>query len=136
MNTIIAAIDDSAAARPALTTALALSPVLGAHVEALHAANGVGVTAHAAAQATGITLSCAKGDPLDYIADLASKDEAVALVFGARARPTGRHPAGHIAPALAGVIAKPVVIVPPEACSSRARAPALSADVRGATGDR
>lgn len=115
MTTILAAIDDSAATKPILETALALAPVLGAAVEAVHVTDAVGRTTQATTQSMKVPLRVLEGDPFTEIAALAGDDNVVAVVVGARARPAGRRPAGHVALALAGVLAKPVVIVPPEA---------------------
>jgi nucleotide-binding universal stress UspA family protein len=115
MTTILAAIDDSAAAKPVLLTALALGPVFGAQVQAVEVADVPGRTAQAAARAASVPLSVVKGDPLEQILRRAEDDDTVAVVLGARGSPSGRRPAGHVALALAGAIAKPVVIVPPGA---------------------
>jgi len=116
MNKLIAAIDDSAAARPVLATALALAPVLGATVEAVHVSeDGGGHTAEAMAESRGVPLRALSGDPLETLALVAEEDDVVALAVGARGRPSGRRPAGHLALALAGRIDKPVLVVPPEA---------------------
>lgn len=117
MTTILAAIDDSAAAQPVLATALAIAPLLDAHVRAVHVApaGSDGHTTQAAAHAVNIPLTLVQGDPFEQIVRLVDSDDVVAVVLGARARPTGRRPAGHLALALASVIVKPVVMVPPEA---------------------
>jgi nucleotide-binding universal stress UspA family protein len=117
VNTVLAAIDDSAAAHPVLATALSIAPLLDATVEALHvsADHGEGRTADAAARRMHVPLRHVVGDPLEEIRRLADDDAVVALVVGARARPAGRHPAGHLALAMADAIVKPVVMVPPEA---------------------
>ncbi|MGD9700971.1 MAG: universal stress protein [Acidimicrobiia bacterium] len=117
MTTILAAIDDSAAAKPVLATALALAPALDAHVVAVHVANADsdGRTTEATARAMHVPLRRLVGDPFEQIRHLTDDDDVVAVVLGTRARPAGRRPAGHLALALAGVIAKPVVMVPPEA---------------------
>jgi nucleotide-binding universal stress UspA family protein len=117
VTTILAAIDDSAAAQPVLATALAIAPVLDATVEAVNVSvdHDGGRTAEAAARAMNVALRRIAGDPLEELTRLAEDDDVVALVVGARARPAARHPAGHIALALADVIVKPVVMVPPEA---------------------
>ena len=57
MSTVIAAIDDSAAARPVLATAQAVAALWDAHVEALHVAEDDGHTA--AAPPTPQTCRCA-----------------------------------------------------------------------------
>jgi nucleotide-binding universal stress UspA family protein len=117
MKTVLAAIDDSAAAQPVLATALAVAPLLDATVEALHvsADEDGGRTAEAAAGAAGIPLRRASGDPLEQITQYVEGDDVQALVVGARASPAGRHPAGHLALAIADNIVKPVIMVPPEA---------------------
>jgi nucleotide-binding universal stress UspA family protein len=117
MTIVLAAIDDSAAAQPVLATALAISPLLDATVVALHVSAGpdLGRTATSAAQAVGVPLRHAVGDPLEQITGLVEDDAVAALVVGARARPTGRHPAGHLALAIADNVVKPVVLVPPDA---------------------
>jgi nucleotide-binding universal stress UspA family protein len=117
MRTVIAAIDDSAAAQPVLATALAVAPLLDATVEALHvsADHDGGRTADAAAGAVGVPLRRAVGDPLEQITQQVEDDAVEALVVGARAWPAGRRPAGHLALEIADNIVKPVIMVPPEA---------------------
>jgi nucleotide-binding universal stress UspA family protein len=117
MNTVLAAIDDSAAAQPVLATALAVAPLLDATVQALHvsADEDGGRTAEAAAGAAGIPLRRASGDPLRQITLHVDDDDVQALVVGTRASPAGRHPAGHLALAVADNVVKPVIVVPPEA---------------------
>lgn len=115
MTTILAAIDDSAAAKPVLDTARALAPVLGADVEAVHVGDAAGQTTQSCAQAVHVPLRTIPGDPLEQIVRLAALDEVVAVVLGARGRPRGRRTVGHLALGVADTIAKPVVVVPPEA---------------------
>jgi nucleotide-binding universal stress UspA family protein len=116
--TILAAIDDSAAAQPVLATALAVGAVFDAGVQALHVYPGHdGHTTQATAAALNVPFQRVPGDPFEQIANMADDDDVVALVLGARARPTGRRPAGHLALALARVITKPVVLVPPDAAA-------------------
>ena len=114
MTTILAAVDDSAAATPVLETALALAPIFGADVQCVQVAETLGRTGQAAAEALGTSLRAIDGDPLDVLVGLAARDDTVAIVVGSRDRPGGPRPAGHLALALAGVIAKPVVLVPPD----------------------
>jgi nucleotide-binding universal stress UspA family protein len=116
MTTILAAIDDSAAAQPVLGTALALAPILDATVEAVHVSAGQrgGRTAQATALAANVAIRRVVGDPLEQIHQMADEDDVVALVVGARARLHARRRAGHLALALADAIVKPVIIVPPE----------------------
>lgn len=115
MTTILAAIDDSAAALPVLGTALALAPVFGAQVEAVQVAEAAGHTAQAAARGADVPLLVVPGEPLEEILRLTRREGTLAVVVGARRSPSGRRPAGHLTLALAGALAKPVIVVPPEA---------------------
>ena len=117
-RTVIAAVDNSAAARPVVATAAALAPLLGADVRAVQvtgAPGAGGCTAQAAAEAFGLACSTIVGDPLTELGILAGAEDVVAVVVGARSRPGGRRPAGHLALGLADATDKPVVIVPPTA---------------------
>lgn len=116
MTTIIAAIDDSAAAHPVLATALALAPVLDSRVEAVHVTKSGehGGTASETAAAMNVPLRHVDGDPFEVVRQMADDDDVLALVLGTRARPSGRR-AGHLALQLADAIDKPVVLVPPDA---------------------
>ena len=84
---------------------------------AVHVANddNHGRTASKTAEAMNVTLRRVGGDPFEQIRQMANEDEVAAVVLGARARPTGRRPAGRVALALAGAISKPLVLVPPDA---------------------
>lgn len=114
MTYVIAAVDNSLAARPVLAMAAALAEVLGADVQALHVSEDDGQTARACAESLGIEFHRVKGDPLERICDAANGEKAVAVVIGARRRPAGRH-VGHLARQVADAIDKPVLVVPPEA---------------------
>lgn len=115
MSCVLAAIDDSAAAQPVLATAVALAPAFGATVAAVHVAEKVGDTAQAAATRFSVPLQVLSGDPFEIITSLAADPGVVAVVLGARGRPGGRRPAGHLALALADRLRKPIVMVPPDA---------------------
>jgi nucleotide-binding universal stress UspA family protein len=115
MSRILACIDNSAAARPVLAAARMLAPVLNATVQAVHVREDGDRTARAAATASGIALQTLDGDPFDQLASLAAEDDVVAVVIGARGRPSGRRPAGHLALSIANRVATPVIVVPPDA---------------------
>jgi nucleotide-binding universal stress UspA family protein len=115
VTTILAAVDDSAAAGPVLATAVALGPTLGATARALQVSDVPGLTAQAAAAQLGVALDVVAGDPIEQIVAAAAVDGVVAVVVGTRDRPGGRRPAGHLALAIADRIDKPVVMVPPDA---------------------
>lgn len=113
MSRVIAALDNSAAARPVLVTASALAPVLGAAVEAVHVSNGPGHTARASADSFGVPFRLVPGDVLETLTRLADESDVVALVAGVRSRLIGRE-AGHVAIELANTMTKPIVVVPPD----------------------
>jgi nucleotide-binding universal stress UspA family protein len=114
MIKVLAALDNSAAARPVLGMAMALGRLLGAEVEAVNVTeDGVG-TAEACAQRMGVPFSIISGDPAEQLAALAADDDVVALAVGARSRPIGRRPVGHLALTLADMVDKPLLLVPPD----------------------
>lgn len=116
MTKLLAAIDDSAAARPVLDTALVIAPLLAVEVEPVHVVEtGDGRTARAVAESVGLTIRADSGEPIGRLAQLASAEDVVAVVVGARGRPGGTRPMGHVALELVSKIDKPVIVVPPEA---------------------
>lgn len=112
---VIAAIDDSAAARPVLTMGGAVASALGAVLEALHVTEDGGETARAAAEQAGAVLRTVAGDPAQRLASEVARREVVALVLGARGGRGSPRPAGHLALRIAGRTDKPVIAVPPDA---------------------
>ncbi len=115
MSTVLAAIDDSAAARPVLATAQAIAGLWHARVEAFHVGDDGGRTAEAAARAVDVGMRVETGDVVARLVEAASDAGVAAVVVGARARPGGRRPAGHVAAELITRCDKPVIVVPPEA---------------------
>jgi nucleotide-binding universal stress UspA family protein len=117
MSRVLAGIDNSAAAAPVLAMAAALAPLLGAAVDAVHVTERSAEqarTAGAAAQRHDQPLRRFSGDPYEVLVALAAEDDVVAVVVGARGRPSGPGPVGHLALALAGALTMPVVVVPPD----------------------
>jgi nucleotide-binding universal stress UspA family protein len=112
MTRVIAAIENSLAARPVLVTAAAVADVLGGSVEALHIADDGGHTAQASAEQAGVALRQLPGDPVERIIEQASAADVVAVVLGARERASGRR-TGHIPRAVADGVDRPVIVVPP-----------------------
>jgi len=112
---VVAAIDNSAAARPVLAMAQAVSSALGGALEVIHVTEGPDETARASARAADGALRILPGDPLETLALVAAEEDVVALVLGTRRTRGGPRPAGHLALALAGRTDKPVVAVPPDA---------------------
>ena len=115
MSRIIAAIDNSAAARPVLVMAEAVATALAGSLDVVHVVEDGDATARAAAESAGATLRSLTGDPADQLTRTVADDEVVALVLGARGRHGGPRPAGHLALVLADRTDKPVVVVPPDA---------------------
>jgi nucleotide-binding universal stress UspA family protein len=114
MSVVLAAIDNSAAARPVLATAAAVADLMHSGVEAVHVRDDGDRTATAAARAAGIPLrELSDPIPQSLVREAERRDIRV-LVVGARAAPVGRHPAGHVALRVITTLHKPLVVVPPE----------------------
>jgi nucleotide-binding universal stress UspA family protein len=112
---VIATLDNGLAAKPVLSTALALATLLGADVEAVHVRVDGARTARSAAEAAGLELQTRSGPVVEQLLEAARSEDVLAVVVGARATPAGRRPLGSTALALASSLAKPVVVVPPDA---------------------
>lgn len=110
---VIAAIDQSPAARPVLVTAGAVARLFGASLEALHVREDGWEAARAQARAAGVQLRVVEGEPVSEIARAGRGEDVGALVMGARATRGGRRPAGHISLEVITLVRKPVVVVPP-----------------------
>jgi nucleotide-binding universal stress UspA family protein len=115
MSKLIAAIDNSAAARPILATAAALARLLQAEIEAVHVRANGGSTAAAAASAAGVPLRTLEPPVTESLVGVAMQSDVRAVVFGARSSARGPSPAGQVALALIGILRKPAVVVPPQA---------------------
>jgi nucleotide-binding universal stress UspA family protein len=115
MKKVIAAIDNSAAARPVLAMAQAVASALAGALDALHVIEDGDETASASAEVAGTALRTLSGDPIEQLALAVAEEDVVALVVGARGGAGGPRPAGHLALALADRTDKPVVVVPPDA---------------------
>ena len=114
-KTVLAAIDGGLAARPVLAAARALATVLGADVVALHVeVSGLG-TPRTLALRAGVPLRILRGDVPSRLIQAGSAADVVALVIGARGIAVGPRPLGATALAVATTLAKPVVVVPPDA---------------------
>jgi nucleotide-binding universal stress UspA family protein len=120
MRKIVAALDNSLAARPLLATARALAAVLDAEVEALHVAVDGGRTAREAAEAAEVPFRVERGPVVERLVAAGEDRDVVALVIGARGTPSAPRPVGSTAAAVATALGKPVVVVPPEALPAEA----------------
>jgi nucleotide-binding universal stress UspA family protein len=114
MSTVLAAIDNSAAAGSVLATAETIAGRLGWNLEALHVRADGDVGAREAAAAAGVELTEVEGSPTERIGELAGRSEVVALVVGARSF-AAADVLGGTAVKLVTALDKPVVVVPPEA---------------------
>jgi nucleotide-binding universal stress UspA family protein len=119
MNVLLAALDDSAAARPVLAAARRVAPYVDADVVGVHVReDGSGSTARALADAAEVPLLVRDADGADVVAELGAalhELQALAIVAGARRVPAGAQPAGHVAIRLVQEMRTAVVIVPPDA---------------------
>jgi nucleotide-binding universal stress UspA family protein len=111
---LLAAIDESAAARAVLVVARGLAPMYRARVDVLHVAEGAEAAAAAAAAAAGLGLRVLEGPVLDVLRDAVAEPGVAGLVLGARGTPEGRRPVGSTALALITSARRPLVVVPPD----------------------
>jgi nucleotide-binding universal stress UspA family protein len=119
MRKVIAAIDDTGAARAVLAAGCLVARLFDASLEALHVREDGARTAQVAAAAAGLELREITGSVVDAIVSEARAPEVAALALGARATPAGRRPAGHIALEVIALATKPVAVVPPEVWPQR-----------------
>lgn len=116
MTTVLAAIDDSAAARPVVKVAQRLAVLVDAKVELVHVReDGIPLVATEIAEEAHVPLRRRTGDVVAALAAEARECDAVALVIGTRGRAGGASPAGHIALDLVQSLDRPIVVVPPHA---------------------
>jgi nucleotide-binding universal stress UspA family protein len=113
VSVLLAAVDDSPAARGVLAAAAGLAPLMGAEVEAIHVDPG-GETARLAAAAAGVPYRVVPGPVEEGILAALADSRAVGVVVGARGRRAGRRPVGTTARRLIERAAKPVAVVPPD----------------------
>lgn len=115
MSEVIAALDNSLAAKPVLTAALALGSVLGAEVTPVHVQIDGARVAQSTAESAGLTLRSLRGPVVEQLLDRAGREAVAALVLGARNTPGDSRPLGSTAFAIATNLRKPVVVVSPDA---------------------
>jgi nucleotide-binding universal stress UspA family protein len=112
---VLAALDNSAAAKPVLATAVTLAELFDAELEALHVRDEGDRVAAGAAAAAGVPLREIRGVPVERLINAGNRDDVAALVLGARGGRFGKRPLGSTAVAVATSVPKPVAIVPPDA---------------------
>jgi nucleotide-binding universal stress UspA family protein len=121
MKKVIAALDNSLAARAVLATAGNVAQLFAAEVEAVHVGEDGDKVVRDAAAAAGLQLKRIAGPTVPALVDAAAADDVAALVVGTRRLPTGGRPVGATALDVITSLLKPVFVVPPEAV----RRPAL-----------
>jgi nucleotide-binding universal stress UspA family protein len=115
MRKVIAALDNSLAARAVLATAGNLAQLFDATVEALHVGEDGDRIARDAAAAAGLQLHRVGGPTVPALVDAAAADDVAALVVGTRRLPIGGRPVGTTALDVITSLLKPVAVVPPDA---------------------
>jgi nucleotide-binding universal stress UspA family protein len=115
MSKVIAALDNSSAARAVLATAGNLAQLFNAEVVALHVGEDGDRTARAAAAAAGLELRRVQGPTVPTLVEAAAAPDVVLLVVGARRLAKGGKPIGKTALDVITSLLKPVVVVPPHA---------------------
>jgi len=115
MRTVLAALDNTAAARPVLDAALGLAELIGASVEAIHVRDGATDTPEALAERHAVPLRLLDGPVGPTLLSAIDASEITAAVLGARSLPGDHRPMGTTALDVAQRTLKPVLIVTPEA---------------------
>lgn len=118
MRKIIAALDNSLAAKPVLTTALALADLFGGEVTPVQVRLDGARVARSIADSAGLTLQTLRGPIVEQLLDQARPEEVVAFVLGTHGTLGDRRPLGNTAVAIATSLQKPVVVVPPDTRTS------------------
>jgi nucleotide-binding universal stress UspA family protein len=114
MSTVLAAIDNSAAARPVVAIARWLGEQLEAEVAAVHVGMGTTDTATLEVTAEGLTIDLRDGDIVDSLVAAFADPDVIVGVVGTRGAAGGPRLAGHTALAMARRAAKALVVVPPD----------------------
>jgi nucleotide-binding universal stress UspA family protein len=115
MTKVVAALDNSVAAGPVLSTATSLARLFGSTVDAVHVREDSGRIAHGIATVGGCELRTLTGPTVASLVDAGSAGDVVALVLGARRTPAGARPVGGTAFEVLRTLPKPVAVVPPDA---------------------
>ena len=115
MKKVLVALDNSPAGKSVVGAALALGGLLDAEVETLHVRVDGSRTARHTADLVGLPFRTTSGPVIECLVQEGEADDVIALVMGARGTIAARRPLGSTAAAVATVLAKPVLIVPPDA---------------------
>ena len=115
MKKVLVALDNSLAGKSLLAAASTFATLLDAEVEAVHVRTDGQRTARNTAATAGIRLQTTTGPVVGRLVEAGVASDVVALAIGARGTPSGRRALGGTASAVASVLPKPVMIVPPDA---------------------
>jgi len=117
MRTILACLDTGAAARPVLESALELGRLTGADVEAVHLPTDGSATVEWLASHNAVGLRILTGPVERALRRAVAEPGVIAAVLGARGTPGGRRPSGRTTMHILERVAKPILVVPPDAVS-------------------
>jgi nucleotide-binding universal stress UspA family protein len=115
MSRVLAAVDNSAAARPVLAFAGVVAGLYDAGLEAVHQEEDGHRSAEGVAKAAHVPFRTVHDGDAEALVEACGDDDVIAMVLGARGSTTGRRPAGRTALELIRTIEKPLVVVPPDA---------------------
>ncbi|HEX9097830.1 MAG TPA: universal stress protein [Candidatus Dormibacteraeota bacterium] len=113
-KTVIAAVDNTAAAGPVIDTALSIASIFGADVEAVHVREDGVTTVTALAKAAKVPLRLLEGPPAQTLIGALRDSPTLLGVLGIRRTAAGHHPIGHIVLDVVQHANRPVVAVPPQ----------------------
>ena len=111
---VLAALDETAAARPVLAAAHEIARLFAAEVAAVHVLQDGVQRVRALADGAHVPLTELEGHPGTRLAQALEDDDAVALVVGTRERPHGGREIGSTALEVVTTAYKPVFTIPPE----------------------
>jgi nucleotide-binding universal stress UspA family protein len=115
LSTVVIAVDDSPAARPALEVGRAVAELTGAAARAVHVRERGSSGPRALADQLGIPLDVVEGPVTDRLLPSMAAADVLLGVVGARGAPGGARPVGSTTLALLEHSATPLVVVPPDA---------------------
>ncbi len=116
MDTLIAAIDESAAARAVVTAGLEIARLFGDELVVLTVCDdGPGRTSTEVTNAFGLPLQVRHGRAVSEIVAAAEAPDVRGVVLGTRGLPSAKRAVGSTALELIQTLDKPVVVVPPTA---------------------
>jgi len=114
MKKVIAAVDNSSAARTVLSTAKPFALLFGGEVEAVHVRSEGGELARREAELAGVPFRAVDGQTVDALVAAGEAEHVAAIVLAARSLLHSERAIGSTALEVITSLEKPVVVVPPE----------------------